>query len=284
MEGEILPLMYEAMPFPTVQYAENQPVWNMRGQHYHNGYELQLFLEGDRRFFVNDKPYILRSGELFVLAPYTVHYSERFKSEKMTRYMIALPLDMFDICLNERETEYITAPIKTCIIPLDIHQLEHIKKLAAETMRYNKSLIPVSGKIGLYYNIIIAEYVRELMPFAREIIPDPSGVRKEVMKALEYMHNNVSNSELKIGDAAAFVHMSSSRFNDVFKAYTGRTFIKYMNKFRCEKIMKQLTATSVPLPELAEQYGFSSTAHLTRIFREEYGMPPSEFRKRYQRN
>lgn len=284
MEGEMLPLMYEAMPFPTVQYAENQPTWNMRGQHYHNGYELQLLLEGDRRFFVNDRPYILHQSELFVLAPYSVHYSEQYKSKKMTRYMLTLPLDIFDICLNNREAEYITTPIKTCIIPLNQNQLEHMKRLASETMRYNKSLIPVSGKIGLYYNIIIAEYVRELMPFARVIIPDSNGVRKEIMKALEYMHNNVGNSELKVGDAAAFVHMSSSRFNDVFKEYTGKTFTKYMNKFRCEKIMKQLTATSIPLPELSEKYGFSSAAQLTRIFREEYGMPPSEYRKTYQKN
>lgn len=63
------------------------------------------------------------------------------------------------------------------------------------------------------------------------------------------------------------------------KKETGMTFTETMKKVRIERIKELLVSTSLKLNQIADQAGYSDPKYMSRIFREETGMLPSEYRK-----
>lgn len=57
------------------------------------------------------------------------------------------------------------------------------------------------------------------------------------------------------------------------------TFTETMKKVRIERIKELLVSTSLKLNQIADQAGYSDPKYMSRIFREETGMLPSEYRK-----
>ena len=63
------------------------------------------------------------------------------------------------------------------------------------------------------------------------------------------------------------------------KKEAGMTFTETMKKVRIERIKELLVSTSLKLNQIADQAGYSDPKYMSRIFREETGMLPSEYRK-----
>jgi AraC-like DNA-binding protein len=79
---------------------------------------------------------------------------------------------------------------------------------------------------------------------------------------------------------------------DVNPAYVSRTFARYFDdlsfgeyirKLRIEKALQLLETTAYTLTEIAYLTGFSDQSHFTRIFKQQIGQNPSEYRKNKQK-
>ena len=74
--------------------------------------------------------------------------------------------------------------------------------------------------------------------------------------------------------------MSRYHFCRIFHSATGATFLEYLYNVRLAKAHQLLLGSDLSLNEISSRCGFSSTSHLARIFKNAYGIPPREFRKR----
>ncbi|MEM7488570.1 MAG: AraC family transcriptional regulator [Pseudomonadota bacterium] len=85
--------------------------------------------------------------------------------------------------------------------------------------------------------------------------------------------------DLRIATIAAEAGMSPSTLSRLFKAATGRSVWRYVLDRRLERAAEMLRRTDEPVAGIAHACGFSSQAHLTKAFRDGYGMPPARFRE-----
>ena len=69
----------------------------------------------------------------------------------------------------------------------------------------------------------------------------------------------------------------------LFKKRFNLTPKQYINKIKLENISSLLLTSSHTLEELADKFGFYSSSHLTHVFKKEYGVSPSEFKKSRKR-
>lgn len=77
--------------------------------------------------------------------------------------------------------------------------------------------------------------------------------------------------------------MSRSYFSQCFKQLTGKSFNEYVRHIRIERAKEYLTHTQKPIGWIAEHTGYLDEKYFSRLFREQTGMLPSEYRQKGQR-
>lgn len=80
-------------------------------------------------------------------------------------------------------------------------------------------------------------------------------------------------------EIARKLFVSEEYLSAQFKKETGVTFTETVRKYRVEKVRKLLLETHLKLNQIAELSGYSDPKYMSKVFKEEMGMLPSEYRK-----
>lgn len=275
----MLEIYYEPVKNLTAGYRENCEAWNMHGMHYHNTYEMYMLTDGERLVNVNGQEYLLKTWELLIVRPYILH-SFRKGSDCITRYVMNIPDRTFEGFLTSDEFEYLIGKIPSCVLKIEGDMRTVIKDFFVEIKKFNYKTTPMAAKVAMCCAVHFFEYLKRLVENTIVVFDDKTSViRKEILDAIIYINKHYTEENFGLDDVVEHVHMSKSRFCEVFREAAGQTFLSYLNLMRIAPVQKALWTTDIPLFKLAEEYGFSSVAHMTRVFNSAYGMSPSEFRK-----
>lgn len=99
-----------------------------------------------------------------------------------------------------------------------------------------------------------------------------------IQRVLEYISlhlgDHISNEDL-----SANANMSISHLAKVFKKETGVTMTEYIAFLRCKKAANLLKKTNLPIQEISSYVGYSDNNYFVKVFRKNYGMTPTEFRR-----
>lgn len=82
-------------------------------------------------------------------------------------------------------------------------------------------------------------------------------------------------------ELAQMVYMTRRSFYRVFKTQIGTTPQKYYQKMAMETAFHLIKTTSLGITEIALETGFSSKTSFSRAFQKQFGMPPSQIRKKW---
>lgn len=91
------------------------------------------------------------------------------------------------------------------------------------------------------------------------------------------------HQRLSISDVLSAVPMSRRAMEKGFRQYLGRSPAEEIRRVRVERAVQLLCDTSWAMPRIARTVGFERPELLTRAFRRELAVTPSEFRRRHQR-
>jgi two-component system response regulator YesN len=100
-----------------------------------------------------------------------------------------------------------------------------------------------------------------------------------VNRVILFIEQNYAD-EISLGQIAENLNITASYLSNLFHRTTNTTFLKYLTKYRMLKAKELLTKSSNQVKQVAEQVGYYSTRHFTKLFKEFYGCYPSEFRKK----
>jgi len=103
-------------------------------------------------------------------------------------------------------------------------------------------------------------------------------VKRRMIKVTDYIKNNLTADDLSQGAMAEMVGISRDYFSRIFKNVTGMNYNKWLNMIRLEKASELLAQEGRTLTEVAMLSGFQSIPSFNRVFREEKGMAPGEYR------
>ncbi len=117
----------------------------------------------------------------------------------------------------------------------------------------------------------------EVNPLHRSRIVDP-----RVRAALGIVGDRLA-SPLDIGSLSHEVGLSRSRFSVLFAAETGLSPQAYIESTRMARAAQMLVLSSWSIGQIAEQVGFPNPYYFSTRFRRLYGMPPSAYRRRFDK-
>ena len=96
--------------------------------------------------------------------------------------------------------------------------------------------------------------------------------------AIQHIQENYRTA-LTIAQLADISGMSEGHFCRVFKQYTLKTPVQYINSVRLVHAADQLANTNKRVLDIAMDCGFNSVSYFIEVFRENFGITPSKDRK-----
>lgn len=95
-----------------------------------------------------------------------------------------------------------------------------------------------------------------------------------------FVADNLENN-LSVSEIAAIARLSPFHFSRCFKARTGMGPYEYVTRQRVERACQLLSATALPITEIACRSGFAGQSHLCTRFRRIMGTSPARYRQEY---
>lgn len=100
-----------------------------------------------------------------------------------------------------------------------------------------------------------------------------------IQKALQYT-KQYYNQGITLEEIAEKLHVSEEYLSSQFKKETGSTFSETIRRYRIENVKGLLLKSSLKLNQIADMVGYSDPKYMSKVFKEEVGMLPLEYRKK----
>ncbi len=103
-----------------------------------------------------------------------------------------------------------------------------------------------------------------------------------ITKALNYIKSENTKNNITIDDVAKHAGFSADYFNRIFFAHSGFNIMEYVRFCRMKNAARLLRITDKEVLDIAFECGYEAHESFSRAFKNQYGMSPSEYRKRYE--
>lgn len=117
------------------------------------------------------------------------------------------------------------------------------------------------------------DYVKQV----QSVHSDHDGIKK----AIAYMEANY-HRPLNMAVVSNHVSLNYSYFSEMFKIYTGDSFVSYLKKVRIRHAKQLIETDKGKFFEIGEAVGFENAKQFTRVFKEIEGISPQEYRAKIQ--
>ncbi len=249
--------------------------------HHHNFAELSLVIEGSAVEVLNGRRHELGRGSVSFLLPHHLHEIGIEPGTTLTKYCCMFDLNML-----------FTAP--------DDHSIGHkLLKTGNElpshyelTEDQTLHLTRIMEELFLEYhshdfgkNTLIRSKLLEVLVYLVRTRPDGEAAmlplneerKKGVFDILQYIHLHYSQP-LTLTILAEHLNWNPSYLSHIFKRQIGRSFIEYLHELRIGMASSLLLTTKLTVSEIALEVGFDNFRTFSRVFKEQKGVSPKEFR------
>lgn len=105
-----------------------------------------------------------------------------------------------------------------------------------------------------------------------------SRLSKPIQECCDFIDLHIEDT-FTLGDMAKKLNYSEVYLCRKFKEETGKTFRDYIRSRKLEHAKDMMTDHSLSIKDICEKLGFYSLSYFGKIFREAYGLSPSEWRQ-----
>ena len=241
--------------------------------HVHEFFEIEFAVEGGGKQVINEIEYELSEGTIFLLTPGTFH-------KIICTPEIKLINIMFDeTVLSDTLLPELIGQTSNYLLKLDEGEYLEIKTLA-------KILISNLKNTGSYNslfinNIINCIIIKILRGSNRIQVGENAGRHAALNGAIKFLYKNF-NENPPLKDVASMFGYSPNYFSKIFTEFTGRGYIEFLNSLKIAHAKLLLSSGTKTVSEIAFCCGFSSLSNFYRVFRDETGVAPIDYRKRPQ--
>jgi len=251
-------------------------------EHWHNSLEIIMPIENEYTVTINGKPYAVQPGEVIMIPPREVH-------------MITAPEDgsrfifLFDLSLMSSlkgfagiqsllsQTIYLTKEKYPKIYDDIINMLIQIRTEYFGENEYRELTI-----YALLMNLLVKfgdDFVNteDLFPNVR-LYKQREYVQK-FNNLMDYIDSHYME-DISLEDIASATGFSKYHFSRLFKQYTNYTFCDYLCFRRIKAAEELLAKADLSITEVALQSGFPSISTFNRLFKQQKGCTPSEYRSK----
>ncbi len=150
--------------------------------------------------------------------------------------------------------DYITKPFHTRELEIRVHNLIQSRKLLRE------------------------RFSRQIKVEPKEITITPTDERI-LQRALDCMEKHMDDPEYDVDSFSREMGMSRVGLYNKLKALTDQSVQEFMFSLRLKRAAQLLKDSDLTITQVSFQVGFKDSSHFTKLFKKQFGVPPSAFAK-----
>ncbi|HKC63075.1 MAG TPA: AraC family transcriptional regulator [Pyrinomonadaceae bacterium] len=225
----------------------------------------------------------------FVLAG---SYVESFGRRQQTRQPSTI---IFHPPQESHSVDYGSEAVRILSVGVDFKRLDHIREHSivldspssyrTETIAWlARRIYREFGRMDAASSLAIEGLVLEILAEASRNLESASERKSPrwIERAREFLHDNFSEP-LVLEDIAKSAGVHTVHLARVFRREFGCTIGEYVRRLRVEYACQKISSTELSLSEIALMAGFADQSHLTKTFRNFFGLTPSEYRKIFRK-
>jgi AraC-like DNA-binding protein len=265
-------LVYRSASLPGLEALSCRTGFSFEA-HMHSGSVLWLNSSGGERFSVRGSSEVLQPGCLSLIEAGVVHANQPCGSGPRDLRSLYLEDSLFIDLARRFELPSLRLPQCTRIFA-DAWLWRGTAALHQAIMNNAETMVVEQQTLQVFARLF--DRCRLLPGMARETKSNDSGLRRMIDFIREQHRERVT-----LEDLAGVGRCSEMHVLRQFKAGLGMTPHRYLTQVRLEQA-RRLIAAGLPLADAALQAGFADQSHLTRNFRQRFGVTPATYRR--QRN
>jgi AraC-like DNA-binding protein len=279
METDIIPNMRDVFVIRLPRYTRH-------GMHSHNYFEVNFVANGQGKFIFEKETRVMHEGEICIIAPSSKH-----------DFLVEDESTVFTICIRQStfNTTFFSLMSRKDLLSYFFRTIllgnEHSNYLLFFTKknlllkRYIRHMMVESNTRDIYGNSCCINYVNlffstVLRSYSETIQFYNYQLGTDFSLVLQYIQHNYQT--LTLSSLAQLFHYSEPHLCTLIKQNTGYTFTELIKCMRLSEAANYLSNTDLKINEIAEQVGYNSADHFSRVFRVTYNMSPQEYRKQNQ--
>jgi len=238
--------------------------------HMHDYYEIEIIVGGSGKHNLNGYMYQLKRGSAYFLSPADFH--------------CVIVSDRLELINIEFDNNTISKRLLNALIN---HSVNNVFELDDDDL--DKVMILVSmleGSVEDEYSDLDKKNLLEcLLIFLLrhtdsevKYSGEESGAIDPIYKCMRYLFLHF-NEAPSLGDMARISGYSASYFSKQFHEITGKKYVEFLMQLRLNHAKLLLIATKKPVIEICEECGFTSLSNFNHMFKKEFGVSPSRYRR-----
>lgn len=253
--------------------------------HTHDFYELVIILKGTAIHIVNEKEYLIKAGDTFIIHGELSHGYRDVRGLEYINIMFDLSIVQQLSLLNKDkgfQALFFIEPLyrkeqnfgsKLVLTPSQLKKAEEIADILLREYRQNNDSSQAMTRS--YFTIL-------LITLSRYYSSNRNESNRKVLQmaeAVAYIEENYLR-DISIRQLSDLACISNRHFIRVFKKNYGATPMDYVIRLRLNHSMSLLKETSLPIAVIASESGFGDPNYYSRKFKEIFSVSPSEYRNR----
>jgi AraC-like DNA-binding protein len=252
--------------------------------HTHSQLEFTYILSGKGQVTVNNKIYYIHSDMMLIYQPYQMHKLQLYTDGSQEFALSVFHFDPF----------YVSSKIENFPELNTFFQRIWKYPLLTNTLDLPKSSGPIIRSIVEYCDMIsesspshdsdflsgiifLINHIKILMQNTNILINSERNM-SHVETAMEWLNNNI-DKKLNLSVLAAKIHITPNHLSNTFKKMTGISLSQYLTEQRIKHASMLLKSTSLSVNEIAYRVGIQNQSSFIRLFKENVGKTPGEFRR-----
>ncbi|MBE1445404.1 helix-turn-helix domain-containing protein [Paenibacillus sp. OAS669] len=260
----------------SISVAKRAETYNFIKYHYHNFYEIYYLLAGERRYYIEDRTFLVKKGSLVFINKNQLHKTMEGSHPEHERVVLYFT-DAFIKPFLQEQPDLLLPFQESCLLELNLQEQSRIEHILLE-------LIREYGNTGLHgRELYFKTLVVQLLLFSIRKLSESSEVphsrlHRTILAVLDYCGLHY-HEPISLHSVAERFHVSDSYLSRLFKQHTGFHFSEYIHAFRIREAQRLIKETGLKMTDIAEQVGYINTTHFNRKFKQVARMSPSAYKK-----
>ncbi|TBL80029.1 AraC family transcriptional regulator [Paenibacillus thalictri] len=251
----------------------------MTNNHAHDSYEIYYMCSGERFYFIKDRTYHVRPGDLVLIEPNVLHRTTEAYSSNHERILINFKTEFAENFIQDRHGELTELFGSYPLLRLGSKEQMQIAAMLDKMLLEYKLDDEDSPQ---YIRIMLAELLLVTRRYARLTTvkqPEyPNTLHQRVSDIAKFINEHY-HEPISLKLLADRFHMSQFYLSRIYKEVTGFTFVDYVNQVRIKESQKLLKSTKFNITAITEKVGFENSTHFGRVFKTITGVAPLQYRK-----